>query len=175
ALLYSGGSLRRLAIDGFEPQARGIDRHGRIVGSTWFEGSPPFLFANGVQTNLGTMPGRAEAINDRGLIVGWAQSTSGGAHAFVGDGRTMTDLGTLGGASSRANAINKSGQVVGDADTATGASHAFLYDCGSMVDLNDLVEAGSGWVLESATGINDAGQIVGRGSINGVERAFLST
>jgi hypothetical protein len=42
-----------------------------------------------------------------------------------------------------------------------------------MIDLNSLLPAGSGWVLESADAINDAGQIVGYGSFNGVYESFL--
>jgi probable HAF family extracellular repeat protein len=44
-----------------------------------------------------------------------------------------------------------------------------------MTDLNSLIPAGSGWVLTSARGINDAGQIVGTGTISGVQHAFLLT
>jgi probable HAF family extracellular repeat protein len=42
-----------------------------------------------------------------------------------------------------------------------------------MFDLNDLVPAGSGFVLEEATGINDSGEIVGTGTIGGATHAFL--
>jgi len=41
-----------------------------------------------------------------------------------------------------------------------------------MFDLNELA-ADSGWVLELATGINDAGQITGIGLHHGQSRAFL--
>ncbi|HEY3701676.1 MAG TPA: hypothetical protein VGL32_05420, partial [Acidimicrobiales bacterium] len=44
-----------------------------------------------------------------------------------------------------------------------------------MTDLNSLIPAGSGWVLDQARAINDAGQIVGWGTINGHEHAFLLT
>ena len=46
---------------------------------------------------------------------------------------------------------------------------------GQITDLNSLIPAGSGWVLNRATGINDAGQIVGSGTINGVLHVFLLT
>ena len=42
-----------------------------------------------------------------------------------------------------------------------------------MTDLNSLIPAGSGWVLEAAKAINNAGQIAGFGMINGAEHAFL--
>jgi probable HAF family extracellular repeat protein len=42
-----------------------------------------------------------------------------------------------------------------------------------MIDLNNLIASGSGWVLTSAEAINDKGQIVGWGTLNGTSRAFL--
>jgi hypothetical protein len=44
-----------------------------------------------------------------------------------------------------------------------------------MKDLNKLIPSGSGWVLEQAFAINNAGQIVGTGTINGKEHGFLLT
>jgi hypothetical protein len=40
-------------------------------------------------------------------------------------------------------------------------------------DLNGLIPAGTGWILNSATSINDAGQIAGAGTLNGAQHAFL--
>jgi len=53
--------------------------------------------------------------------------------------------------------------------------HAFLFSRGLMYDLNNLVPADSGWDLQQAFGINDAGQIVGIGTHSGVDRPFLLT
>ena len=52
---------------------------------------------------------------------------------------------------------------------------AFLWDQRyGMVDLNNLLLEDSGWdYLESAKGINNKGQIIGLGSINGQKHAFL--
>jgi probable HAF family extracellular repeat protein len=45
-----------------------------------------------------------------------------------------------------------------------------------MIDLNNLVDPSTGWVLESADGINDSGQIVGYGvNPSGQTHAFLLT
>jgi probable HAF family extracellular repeat protein len=84
----------------------------------------------------------------------------------------MTDLGTLGGNSSWVRGINNRQQVVGFSDTVD-SSHAFLYADGRMFDLNSLLPANSGWSLVSAQAINDIGQIVGYGNVNGKTRAFL--
>src|SRR5205823_5956728 len=73
---------------------------------------------------------------------------------------------------------NASGVVVG-ASRVLGAAvtHAFLHRDGQMHDLNDLLPSGSGWVLETANGINDSGQIVGAGRLDPSDppRAFLLT
>jgi probable HAF family extracellular repeat protein len=172
AFLYSGGTFSKLPVAGFQPQARGINSRGQIVGSTWYQGSPSFVFSRSLQSSLGSAPGQAEAINDRGVAVGWKQTTAG-PQAFRGTGRAIKDLGTLGGATSCANAINLAGDTVGTADVAGGAAHAFLYRAGAMVDLNSLVAPRSGWVLQSATGINGSGRIVGHGLIHGAVHAFL--
>ncbi len=87
---------------------------------------------------------------------------------------TVTDLGTLGGNYSYAYGINANGQVVGDSGTASG-KHAFLYSSSTMMDLNSLITPSSGWMLEAATSINDLGQIVGQGYINGQYHAYLLT
>jgi probable HAF family extracellular repeat protein len=66
---------------------------------------------------------------------------------------TITDLGTLGGASSAANAINNLGQIVGWAATSTGAAY-FLDSNGTMTDLG----AYNGNTPEA---IDDSGAFVG--------------
>jgi probable HAF family extracellular repeat protein len=88
----------------------------------------------------------------------------------------MTDLGTLTGPlfTSWGLSINDSGVVVGYSDYQD-TYHAFVYSGGKMKDLNKLIAAGSGWVLEQAFGINNAGQIVGTGTHNGQEHGFLLT
>ena len=74
-----------------------------------------------------------------------------------------------------ANGINDSGLVVGNSSTANANSHAFLYDGSTMIDLNDLISPTSGWVLLNATAINNSGQIVGSGTIDGQTNAYLLT
>ena len=45
-----------------------------------------------------------------------------------------------------------------------------------MTDLNDLLPSDSGWdYIERADGINNNGQIVGRGVVDGKQHAFLMT
>jgi hypothetical protein len=52
---------------------------------------------------------------------------------------------------------------------------AFLYEHGKFQELNSLVPENSGWDLTWAFDINNRGQIVGYGMLNGNFRAFLLT
>ena len=55
-----------------------------------------------------------------------------------------------------------------------GSGRAFLWQNGVMTDLNTLIPASSPWYLQSAQSINEAGEIVGYGTINGETHAFLA-
>jgi probable HAF family extracellular repeat protein len=72
--------------------------------------------------------------------------------------------GGQGGSGSGCNAVNDSGQAVGWAYNASMVSRAFLYSGGVMQDLNSLApNLPPGVILAEAHGINNAGQVVGRG------------
>jgi probable HAF family extracellular repeat protein len=98
----------------------------------------------------------ATGINSSGQVVGANNYPAGASHAFLFDGLTIRDLGTLGGATSIAYGINASGDVVGESDTGSGVSHGFLYDGTVMQDLTPL-EPGR----TRAAAISDSGAIVG--------------
>jgi probable HAF family extracellular repeat protein len=158
--------------------AYGINNQGQVVGGTTFPGQTyhhAFLYANGTMTDLGNLglSSSADAINDQGQVVGWYSDASAQRPFLYANGR-MTDLGTLGGCCGQAIDVNNNGQTVGWAYTNT-TSHAFIHANGAMQDLNNLLPANSGWVLHDARGINDKGQIVGQGYLNGVWAVFLLT
>ena len=52
---------------------------------------------------------------------------------------------------------------------------AVVWNRGHIHDLNDLIPQNSGWLLLSASDINERGQIVGFGLHNGQQRSFLLT
>ena len=91
----------------------------------------------------------------------------------------MQDLGTLEGdflsAAPCCHTINNGGQIVGfSIPGPLGSGRAFLWQNGVMTDLNTLIPKDSGWYLQQAQSINDAGQIAGYGTNNGAVHAFLA-
>ncbi len=135
----------------------------------------------------------ATSISDSGIIVGYSRSFQLVPHAFMYVGGSMVDLGTLQGdfsAGSAAFGTNNKGDIVGDAyqigtdfgfvspdDSINsydyGGTEAFILHDGIMTALNNLVASDSGWNLLDAKGINDQGQIVGEGIINGSVHAYI--
>jgi probable HAF family extracellular repeat protein len=189
AFLWNNGRVIDLGTFGGDNAvsgAYGINNSSEVVGQA---SGPNFLHAfswteSGGMKDLGSFDGTpggtsgAADINDHGQIVGSSYSNAfGTTHAAYFTGERVVDLGTLGGFSS-ASAVNNNGQVVGDSFTF-GNDHAFLTDLegGPMLDLNTLIPPDSGWTLLRATGINDAGQIVGIGQLPGddVIHAFVLT
>lgn len=101
----------------------------------------------------------ANDINNAGQIIGQAAYESG-MHATLWENGNMLDLGTLNGVwGSNAYAINESGIAIGDSD-----NRAVSFQKGQILDLNTLIDPAilqAGWLLTSATDINENGWIVG--------------
>jgi probable HAF family extracellular repeat protein len=202
AFLYSGGTIQDIGTllsntfnNGVDDNssARSINDSGQVVGLVNTRvGGQAFLYSGGTAQLLGEQYlGSALHINNNGQIVGFATFVSNNEsdiQAFLYSNGTMCDLGTLPGClNSEAISINDSGQAVGWAfnrigtpDSPSGVQltdqHALLFSGGSLQDLNNLIPSNSGWTLQQATGINDNGQIVGRGiNPGGQVDAFLLT
>ncbi len=121
----------------------------------------------------------ASGINDNGEIIG---DTAGSEPVCWSHGK-ITFLPNLYGYGANkffmnAFSINNRSQIVGMVTDVPGLhqeAHAVLWQGNDVRDLNTLIPANSGWVLEEARGINEAGQIVGRGMLGGQQHAFLLT
>ncbi len=157
-----------------------ISGTGIVVGTTW-DGNG-FVYQGGQVASIPGNQANGLGVNDAGQVVGQYLVTTDSKsveHAFLYQNGQFQDLGTLGGFRSWAAAINSQGQIVGTSDVVPnsfGLGHAFLDQNGTMIDLNTPVAATSGWTLQSATAINDKGQILGYGiSPRGEEATFLLT
>jgi len=183
AFLYSGGTMTDLGtLGGRASVALAINDAGQITGFASTAGdraTHAFLYQGRRMIDIGTLGGASEGfgINNSGQITGFSEPSPSVRHAFLYSGGSMIDLGTVGTDTwSWGYSINASGQVVGLSGTPNVDSKAFLWtSAGGMVDLNSLIPSGSGWQLNTAFGINDAGQITGRGFYNGARHAFLLT
>ena len=169
----------------------GINNSGQVVGSSATANGETHAFRtapnsviNAAIDDLGTLGGSSSIaldINNLGFVVGSSTTASGETHAFLTGANTTIaatdDLGTLGGSFSVAYSINESGLAVGDSELADGSDRAFLYDGTDLFDLNTLIIGNSNFVLTSARGINESGQIAATGFFadSGTARAFLLT
>lgn len=187
---------------GSDSQAVWISGNGLIVGVADNGEIDPFvpgftelrgvLWRDGQIVDLGTLPeggfeSIANAVNDRGQVVGFALNTVPDPFSFVGfptqtraflwqDG-TMQDLGTLGGPDALANFVNRRGDVSGPSytpiDPVTGAPaavHPFLWRNGKMIDLGSL-----GGTDSEPTAMNANGDVVGLSTLPGetIRHPFL--
>jgi probable HAF family extracellular repeat protein len=138
----------------------------------------PFLWRNGYMSALpmlGGNNGQASAMNNRGQITGFAETTVSDSSCPAsspsktdspviwedGKARALPTVGSD--PDGEANAINDQGQAVGYSGTCTAALHAVLWEKdGNVSSLTDLGTGGF------AFGVNNQGQIVGEvGSADG--------
>jgi probable HAF family extracellular repeat protein len=191
-------SVRQLApLDGDSVAwAFGINNRGQVVGASGVcanTSPPPYVSSphavlwerDGTPIDLGSLGGSssgASAINNRGDVSGTSATAEGLVRPFLWtpESRTLVQLDPPSGAfpvvvNTCCKTINDRREIVGFMLDADFNSHAFLWKDGVMVDLNDLIPKDSPWMLQSAAGINDSGQIAGQGLINSEVHAFLAT
>lgn len=139
---------------------------------------------DGTPINLGSLGGGGftipSDINENGVVAGASLYTDGTIHPFFWTReRGMKDLGSFPGAFLTGipccHTLNNKGDAVGlTVDGTTFNMRAVLFHDGKPYDLNTLISADSGWALQFAGSINDRGEIVGWGTINGNTHAFLA-
>jgi len=183
-------------LGGAYAQAYAINDAGYITGAAQTQGMGPLLTTHAFiyqspdapyrrysqMVDLGVLGGVSSygiAINSYNHVAGYStiSAKNDRVHAFLHDGKSMINLGSLGGIGNRdsgvsvALGVNNWDQVVGYTYLPTFGDMptqqvAFVwsrdgYGAGKMVNLNKLVNAtGKNYMLVSATGINDNGQIL---------------
>lgn len=164
--LITNGVRSIVQIGLLQPYPTSMNDSGTIVGrySVTINGTTQnraFIFANGLATDLGTLPGAinssARNVNNLGHVVGGALISATAGRAVLWRNGAIIDLGTLpGDTSSTAIAINDNGQIIG---TSTGANgtRGFIWQNGVMSDLGPF---GTNKFIEPRD-IDNAGNIVG--------------
>lgn len=172
AFSFAGNTMSYLAPVSGSPMlgmyGASINSAGKVVGM-FSEFSNPntldgsgFYFDGATSVRIPTLGGWGTAatdINEQGQITGSADVNELGFYrAYIYDGTTMRDLGTLANGlyNSEGVAINELGQVTGWSYDANFARRAFLYDGLTMHDLGALNGTSS-----VGLDINDHGQVVG--------------
>ena len=140
AVLFSGGVVTPIGLDGPYSDARALNDDGVVVGvahTRWGFATHAFKHHDGVTTDLGTLGGRTSMaldINNENQIVGGSESSwmSNERHAFLYEGDQMISLSLLPDVQAAgwerldmATSINDLGQIVG-IGTRGGVVHGFL-------------------------------------------------
>jgi uncharacterized membrane protein len=176
--------------------ADAINDRGQVAGAAFSSAGIVAILLDsndGSATTLSSLGGdysKGFGINNAGQIAGFSTAASSVTnHAAVWSGLAPDDLGVPLGSTSEAVGINDFGKVVGSSGSfnpynegllgpgQAGLATAFLWDSGTAVNLFQASDAAlQGWSnLTVAYAINDVGQIVGEGLINGHLHGFLLT
>ena len=168
------------------PRAVAINNLNQVAGNTGYAQS--FFWSQDTGFTLINAPGpggyiSASDINNLGQVVGIAGAPDAGFQGYVWSlNGPDFNIGVLpnidpGLGGTFAQGINDNSQVVGyfGSSSLNNYFRAILYEEGTLYDLNNLIPANSGWTLEEALDINNQGQIVGTGVVNGQEQHFLLT
>jgi uncharacterized membrane protein len=148
--------------------ATGVNKNADVIGDVYDETGryQAFLWSakQGIQP-IGP-PDRyssAIAVNDLGHVVVQAFSD-----VFLHADGSLTRLELSPRYPSQPRALNNCGVIVGSFGPFSDAERAFIWEkARGFRDLNSYIASDSGWKLESATSINNRGEIVGRGDYKG--------
>lgn len=109
-------------------------------------------------------------LNDKGQVVGSAPSRTNSflTDGFIYDSGSVTVINAVATYRIDPRSINNLGQVVGDA-----YGTPFIYSNGTMSDVRQMLPKDTPWAISQLHAINDRGQIIGTGSLEGEPHAFI--
>jgi uncharacterized membrane protein len=152
--------------------AKGLNNHGEVIGDIYDQDGRYQAFLWTASRGLKTIgpPDRyssAIAINSQGHVVVQAFSD-----VFLYADGSLAHLQLSTRYPSQPHSINQCDVIVGSFGPFADAERAFIWDKShGFHDLNTRIASDSGWTLQSATSINDHGEIVGRGDYKGQDDA----
>jgi probable HAF family extracellular repeat protein len=169
AFIHESGQMNALPID-TTTYARGeaINSFGVVAGEfkTSTNEFHAYVFGD-TFVDIGSLGGgyaSVRAINASSDVVGMSLTPAAVNTGFLYRGGVMKELVPT---YSEPEDINDAGVVVGRARFGSDA-HAFVWDADNGIQsLNTLIDPIPGWTIHVAQGLNDLGQIVGRGSREG--------
>ncbi len=184
-ILYDNGLVTDISVLGeiqgvtypfISASPRGINNKGQAIffqglcGSWECEHS--YVFSGETVSEI--FPFNATDINDLGQVVGSSMREWGQVDSYLYNQGDLTRINDFGGNYSYPTALNNVGQVIGTAQYSQDYKfHPFIYFNETMKDLNTLIPADSGWDITKVSDINDKGQIIGTGLLNGEQHAFV--
>jgi len=148
--------------------AKSVNNRGDVIGDVYDEAGRYHAFLWNANRGMQTIgpPDRyssAIALNNYGHVV-----LTAFPDVFLYAGGSPTHLELSPRYPSQPHAINDCDVVVGSFGPFADAERAFIWEKSrGFRDLNANIPSNSGWKLESATGINNHGEIVGRADYNG--------
>jgi probable HAF family extracellular repeat protein len=179
--IHANGSTPRLVPGSdelFVPVA--MNDSGQIAGTQSGSGAAAFYDGSKMISLAPLVPrtySLATGLNNAGQVVGNGYGAAGDDYqGFVYQAGAVHLLTAPGSVESHAQSINNAGDVVGWVVNADKTGWAYLYRNGTMIDLNSLPGvAESGWVLTTASKINNAGKILAAGYLNGQPKRCVLT
>lgn len=152
--------------------AKRVNKHGDVIGDFYDKNGRYQAFLWTASRGLNPIgPGdrysSAIALNAQGHVVVQAFS-----EVFLYRSGNLTRLDLSSQYPSQPRAMNNCDMIVGSFGPFSDADRAFIWEKShGFRDLNTSIPSGSGWKLESATSINDQGEIVGFGEYKGQDDA----
>lgn len=177
-LRTNGADQEILLLAGQGPSSSGVASIGlndggeALASSRVGSGNVWFTFRNGVSSVLPVQLRPGELLSANSTISGLNNAgttvvNNGPGTDFLVDANGSTTAMSDGDTFA---SLNNNNIAVG-----TRAGRAILWENGQRLDINSMIPVNSGWVLNAATGINDKGQVVGFGTLNGAPTGFILT